>query len=99
MRLTRRKLLLAGGAGAVFAAGGVYELVDQLTRSSSRPTAGGLPPEQHVLRDVRLVEDNGVEVVVPPLHHQLVTAKLAVAERRSALAEARTELEHALQEL
>jgi len=38
-------------------------------------------------------------VVVPPLHHQLVTAKLAVAERRSALAEARTELEHALQEL
>ena len=78
MRLTRRKLLLAGGAGAVLAAGGVYELVDQLTGAPSRPTAGGLPPEQHVLRDVRLVEDNGVEVVVPPLHHQLVTAKLAV---------------------
>ena len=99
MRLTRRKLLLAGGAGAVLAAGGVYELVDQLTGTPSRPSAGGLPPEQHLLRDVRLVEDNGVEVVVPPLHHQLVTAKLAVAERRSALAEARTELEHALQEL
>ena len=99
MRLTRRKLLLAGGAGAVLAAGGVYELVDQLTGAPSRPTAGGLPPEQHVLRDVRLVEDNGVEVVVPPLHHQLVTAKLAVAERRSALAEARSELEHALGEL
>jgi hypothetical protein len=99
MRLTRRKLLLAGGAGAVLAAGGVYELVDQLTGAPSRPTAGGLPPEQHVLRDVRLVEDNGVEVVVPPLHHQLVTAKLAVAERRSALAEARSELEHALGKL
>ena len=99
MRLTRRKLLLAGGAGAVLAAGGVYELVDQLTGTPSRPAAGGLPPEQHLLRDVRLVEDNGVEVVVPPLHHQLVTAKLTVAERRSALAEARTELEHALQEL
>jgi hypothetical protein len=99
MRLTRRKLLLAGGAGAVLAAGGVYELVDQLTGAPSRPAAGGLPPEQHVLRDVRLVEDNGVEVVVPPLHHQLVTAKLAVAERRSELAEARTELEQALQEL
>ena len=99
MRLTRRKLLLAGGAGAVLAAGGVYELVDQLTGTPSRPAAGGRTPEQHLLRDVRLVEDNGVEVVVPPLHHQLVTAKLAVAERRSALAEARTELEHALQEL
>jgi hypothetical protein len=99
MRLTRRKLLLAGGAGAVLAAGGVYELVDQLTGTPSRPAAGGLPPEQHLLRDVRLVEDNGVEVVVPPLHHQLVTAKLTIAERQSALAEARTELEHALQEL
>ena len=99
MRLTRRKLLLAGGAGAVLAAGGLYELVDQLAGAPSRPAASGLPPEQHVLRDVRLVEDNGVEVVVPPLHHQLVTAKLAVAERRSALAEARSELEHALQEL
>jgi hypothetical protein len=99
MRLTRRKLLLAGGAGAVLAAGGVYELVDQLTGTPSRPAAGGLPPEQHLLRDVRLVEDNGVEVVVPPLHHQLVTAKLTVTERRSALAETRTELEHALQEL
>ena len=83
MRLTRRKLLLAGGAGAVLAAGGVYELVDQLTGAPSRARggAGGLPPEQHVLRGVRLVEDNGVEVVVPPLHHQLVTAKLAVSDR------------------
>jgi hypothetical protein len=98
--LTRRKLLLAGGAGAVLAAGGVYELVDQLTGAPSRPGgAGALPPEQHVLRDVRLVEDNGVEVAVPPLHHQLVTGKLAVTDRRSALVEARAELEHALQQL
>jgi hypothetical protein len=99
MGLTRRKLLLAGGAGAVLAAGGVYELVDQLTGSPARPAAGGLPPEQHVLRDVRLVVDNGVEVVVPPLHHQLVTARLAVGERRGALAEAQSELEQALQKL
>ena len=101
MRLTRRKLLLAGGAGAVLAAGGVYELVDQLTGAPSRPEAGagGLPTEQHVLRDVRLVEDNGVEVVVPPLHHQLVTATLAVSDRRSDLVEAQSELEQALQKL
>jgi hypothetical protein len=99
MGLTRRKLLLAGGAGAVLAAGGVYELVDQLTGAPSRPAAGGLPPEQHVLRDVRLVEDNGVEVVVPPLHHQLVTAKVAVDDNRSALVEAQSELEQALRKL
>jgi hypothetical protein len=101
MRLTRRKLLLAGGAGAVLAAGGVYELVDQLTGAPSRPEAGagGLPPEQHVLRDVRLVEDNGVEVVVPPLHHQLVTATLGVSDRRSDLVEAQSELEQALEKL
>jgi hypothetical protein len=99
VRLTRRKLLLAGGAGAVLAAGGVYELVDQLTGSPSRPAAGGLPPEQHLLQGVRLVEDNGVEVVVPPLHHQLVTAKVDAGRTRKALVEARSELEHALQEL
>ena len=56
------------------AAAGIYELVDQLGGSPSRPAAGGLPPEQHLLDGVRIVEDNGVEVVVPPLHHQLVTA-------------------------
>src|SRR6185312_1614927 len=101
MRLTRRKLLLAGGAGAVLAAGGVYELVDQLTGAPSRAAAGagGLPPEQHVLRGVRLVEDNGVEVVVPPLHHQLVTATLSVSDRRSDLVDAQSGLEQALQKL
>jgi hypothetical protein len=101
MRLTRRKLLLAGGAGAVLAAGGVYELVDQLTGAPSRAAAGagGLPPEQHVLRGVRLVEDNGVEVVVPPLHHQLVTARVAVADRKSDLAGAQGALESVLAKL
>ena len=98
MRLTRRKLL-AGGAGAALAAGGIYELVDQLTGSPARPAASGLPPEQHLLQDVRLIEDNGVEVVVPPLHHQLVTATVAVDETRAAQVEAQAELEHVLQEL
>ena len=99
MRLTRRKLLLAGGAGAVLAAGGVYELVDQLTGAPSRPAASGLPPEQHLLQGVRLVVDNQVEVVVPPLHHQLVTATVKVGERRDELADAQAELEHVLRHL
>ena len=95
MRLTRRKLL-AGGAGAALAAAGIYELVDQLGGSPSRPAAGGLPPEQHLLDGVRIVEDNGVEVVVPPLHHQLVTATVKVA---TDVKEAQGELEHILQKL
>ena len=86
MRFTRRKLLFAGGAGAVLAAGGVYELVDQLTGGSpSRPAVGGLPPEQHLLQDLRLVLDNRVEVVVPPLHHQLVTARVKVGGSKDEL--------------
>jgi hypothetical protein len=98
MRLTRRKLL-AGGAGAALAAAGIYELVDQLGGSPSRPAAGGLPPEQHLLDGVRIVEDNGVEVVVPPLHHQLVTARLRVAERKRDLVGAQKALEEVLAKL
>jgi hypothetical protein len=94
MRLTRRKLL-AGGAGAALAAAGIYELVDQLGGSPSRPAAGGLPPEQHLLDGVRVVEDNGVEVVVPPLHHQLVTATVKATDVKQA----QGELEHILQKL
>jgi hypothetical protein len=94
MRLTRRKLL-AGGAGAALAAAGIYELVDQLGGSPSRPAAGGLPPEQHLLDGVRIVEDNGVEVVVPPLHHQLVTATVKATDVKQA----QGELEHILQKL
>ena len=96
MRLTRRKLL-AGGAGAALAAAGIYELVDQLGGSPSRPAAGGLPPEQHLLDGVRIVEDNGVEVVVPPLHHQLVTGTVSVGER--SLKDAQSQLEDILRRL
>ena len=32
-----------------------------------------MPPEQHVI-DLGLVESEGVAVVVPPLHHEIVTA-------------------------
>ncbi len=98
MRLTRRKLL-AGGAGAALAAAGVYELVDQLSGSPSRPAAGGLTPEQHLLQGVRVVVDNGVEVVVPPLHHQLVTATVTAGDSRRELASAQHDLEEALAKL
>lgn len=98
MRLTRRQLI-AGGAVAGLGAAGIYELVDQLGGSPSRPAAEGLTPEQHLLQGVRIVEDNGVEVIVPPLHHQLVTARVKVAERKQDLQEAQAALEDALAKL
>ena len=97
MRLTRRALLGGAAAGAL-AAAGIYELVDQLAGSPARPPAGALPPEQHLL-DVGTVVDNGVDVIVPPLHHEIVTAKLRVGERPADVREAHVELEESLRRL
>jgi hypothetical protein len=97
VKLTRRQVLAGAAAGALGAAGS-YELVDQLAGSSPpRAAAGPLPPEQHVLDGVRTVRDNGVEVVVPPLHHEVVTAR--VRADRADLADARQALEAALADL
>jgi hypothetical protein len=97
VKLTRRQVLAGAAAGALGAAG-VYELVDQLAGSHPpRRGAGPLPPEQHVLDGVRTVTDNGVEVQVPPLHHELVTARVRVD--RTDLPDARRALERALAEL
>ena len=98
MKFTRRRLL-AGGAAAGLAAGGLYELVDRLAGSPQRPAAGALTEEQHLLQGVRIVEDNGVEVVVPPLHHQLVTGKVKADESPRALREAQSALEDVLAKL
>jgi hypothetical protein len=51
-------------------------------------------PEQHLLDGVRVVTSDGVLVLVPPLHHEILTAK--VLADRSDLAAARGELEHLL---
>ncbi len=98
MPLTRKQLLSSAGAAAL-AAGGVYELVDRLTRAPSRPRAQGLPSEQHLLDGVRMIVDNDVEVLVPPLHHQVVTATVAVGQNASDLREAQAALEEALRTL
>jgi hypothetical protein len=95
MRLTRRQAL-AGTAGAIAGAAGVYALVEGHAESPSRPPAPSrLPPEQHLLDGVQVVTDNGVEVLVPPLHHEVVTATVATDD----LASGRHDLEAALAEL
>lgn len=95
MRLTRRRFL-GGAAAAALGGGGVYELVDQLTAAPKRRIAepAGMPAEQHVF-DLGTVQSEGVEVVVPPLHSEVVTGTLNVGN----LIEAQRELEDALREL
>jgi hypothetical protein len=98
MRLTRRALLGSAAAGALGAAG-IYEIVDRLAQPPARTKVELRPPEQHVLEGLRVVVDNGVEVVVPPLHHQVVTARLRLGAGGARLREAQAELEAALARL
>jgi hypothetical protein len=97
MRLTRRRLLGSTLAGALAGGAGIYELVDRLAAAPVRTIApvAGLPPEQHLL-DLGTVLSEGVEVIVPPLHSELVTATLGdVHDLRSA----QRDLEQALRGL
>jgi hypothetical protein len=62
----------------------------------ARPPVAQAPPlEQHIDAGVRIATDNGVEIVVPPLYHELLTARLTPTSGRALLA-ARDELRLAL---
>ena len=79
MRLTRRQAVVGAVAGAV-GVGGIYELVDQLTGGTpTRADAAAPFPEQHLLDGIKVVHSNGIEVLVPPLHHEVVTARLTAS--------------------
>jgi hypothetical protein len=94
VRFTRRHFL-GGAAAAAVGGAGIYELVDHLTAAPSRPAvAGNLPSEQHVF-DLASVESEGVEVLVPPLHSEMVTAVLRAGDLRAA----QHDFETALQQL
>jgi hypothetical protein len=96
MPLTRRQVI-AGTAAAALAGGGVYELVDRLTGGSGRPAAAtAARREQHLLDGLRVVRSNDVEVIVPPLHMQVVTLELTAGESRADLRAARAALEDAI---
>ena len=80
MGFTRRRFLggaLAGAVGRTAGGAGIYELVDQIAGAPARALgAGSAPtPEQHLL-ELGTVMSEGVEVVVPPLHSEVVTATL-----------------------
>jgi hypothetical protein len=90
---TRRQLLGRAAAGLI----GLYELVDQLAAPPPARAAAPPLPEQHLLQGVRVVRQDGVEVLVPPLHHEVMTAKLLVD--RSDLTDARETFEQLLARL
>jgi len=97
MKLTRRQALAGAAAGAAGAAG-IYELVDRLSGGTPKRPANAVQlPEQHLLDGVRVVRSDGVEVLVPPLHHEILTAR--VVPDRPDLATARGELEQLLAKL
>jgi hypothetical protein len=95
MRFTRRRLL-GGAAAAAIGGVGIYELVDQLSESPTRPQADALAsiPEQHTF-DLSAVQSEGVTVLVPPLHSEIVTATLADVDLRKA----QQDLEETLRDL
>jgi hypothetical protein len=89
--LTRREALARAGAAV-----GLYGLVDALAQAPARGAAAATrPTEQHILEGVRVVRDNGAEVLVPPLHHEVLTTKVAAGDLRRA----QRRLESALAEL
>ena len=95
VRPSRRSLLERAGLAAL-ASAGLYGFLDDLVPSvaSGAVAAPRRGVEQHLPGRVRLVTDNGVSVVVPPLHHRVVTARLIVPRRAAALRDAQRTLEH-----
>ncbi len=97
---TRRGFLERAGIAAL-GVSGVYSLLDGLAAAPARAAtaATALPPEQHLIQGLRVITDEGVRVTVPPLHHQVVTAKLTVGRSKKELRDAKHALEQALREV
>src|SRR5580765_2016708 len=94
-RFTRRVFARRVG-GAVLGAP-FLSLLDEV--ALARPAvAQSAPLEQHIVPGARHTSDNGVEIVVPPLYHEIVTARLTTTSGRALLA-ARDELRLALEHI
>jgi hypothetical protein len=89
-----RRQLLERAAFGILGAGGLYGLVDQLAAPPPARAAAAPLPEQHLLGSVRVVREDGIEVLVPPLHHEVITARVLV--ERGDLTDARSTFEHLL---
>src|SRR6476646_411653 len=82
-RFTRR--VFARRVGGAMLGAPFVSLIDGI--AVARPQVAASPPlEQHVVPGVRIKIDNGVEIVVPPLYHEVITARLTAAGGRALLA-------------
>ncbi len=67
------------------AAGNVYSLIDGLAAAPARAAAAAAAhPEQYLLGGLRVVNELGIDVILPPLHHRVVTARVRVSGGREA---------------
>jgi hypothetical protein len=94
--LTRRELLRRAALTAA-AAAGAGGVVDRYATSPVRAAVRRHGREQHLLFDERVVHDRGIAIVVPPLHHRIITAKLTL--ERGELRNGQRMLERTLAEL
>ena len=105
MAFTRRRLLgravAAAGTMGMLQAAGIYGLIDGLAMLPKRLDASGSPahPEQHLIDGIQTITDNNVQVLVPPLYHQVVTARLRVPSGSSGIKGLQRALEESLQGL
>jgi hypothetical protein len=92
--LSRRELLKRGALA--LAAGNIYSLLDGLSAAPARAaTTAARAREQYLLGGLHVVQELGIDVIVPPLHHRVITARVRVSgAARVHTAQAR--LEHAV---
>jgi hypothetical protein len=100
---TRRDLFKRAGVVSVgaIAARGVYDLLDEIGRSPARASAAATVrrrEEQYLVDNVEVILDNGVTCAIPPIHNDVITAKLASGRTwtTSALKSAQSRVETAL---
>ena len=93
---TRRTFVKRVGAAAAGAS--FLKLLDGAAPARSAVAA---PPllEQHLDVGDRITTDNGVEIVVPPVYHEIVTGRLVAGHDPATLLAARDQLAHALQSI
>jgi hypothetical protein len=103
--VNRRGFLKGSGMAALgaIAAPGVYGLLDQMTgpaRAAAAPPAARRP-EQYLVDGLETIVDNGVTCVIPPIHNDVITAKLSSRKKWNVagLRSAQTRLENALAQL
>jgi hypothetical protein len=95
MSLSRGELLKRGAVA--LAAGNIYSLMDALGAAPARAAvAAGRGPEQYLLGGLKVQLELGIEVIIPPLHHRVITAKVkSVNQKRLERALAGLEKQYA----